>query len=85
MPSLIAETECEDCAVTRAARVRVLHNTQEAPETWKKQPFSNAPALFTFNVPRYFAILIRAREFARESNVELTWCYAKDQPLHPGD
>jgi hypothetical protein len=85
MPSLIAETECEDCAVKRAARVRVLHNTQEAPETLKKQPFSNAPALFTFNVPRYLAILIRAREFARESNVELTWCYAKDQPLHPGD
>ena len=78
MRSLIAATECEQCASKRAARVRVLDNAQEPPEAWKRHPFSHAPALFTFNVPRYFAILIRAREFAREANVELTWCYAKD-------
>ena len=50
-----------------------------------KVMFSRAPALYSFNVPKYFAILLRAREFAKQQNVQLTWCYARDIPLHPGD
>ena len=40
---------------------------------------------FTFNVPRYFNIQLRAREFARKSNSQLLWCHAVDIPMHPGD
>ena len=46
---------------------------------------SKAPALYSFNVPKYFAILLRAREFAKQQRVQLTWCYARDTPMHPGD
>ena len=28
---------------------------------------------------------LRAREFAKQNNVQLSWCYARDRPLHPGD
>eukprot|EP00959_Pyramimonas_sp_CCMP1952_P085534 1789493-Pyramimonas_sp.AAC.1 len=48
-------------------------------------PFSGAPALYTFNVPGYLATNLRAREFAKQKNVQLSWCYARDAPLHPGD
>ena len=51
----------------------------------RQPPFSSAPALYSFNVPQYFSSQLRAREFAKQKNVQLTWCYAKDVPLHPGD
>ena len=47
--------------------------------------FEQRTALYSFNVPRYFCTHVRAREFAKQSNVQLSWCYAKDVPLHPGD
>ena len=36
-------------------------------------------------MPRYFATNLRAREYAKQRNVQLSWCYARDVPLHPGD
>ena len=36
-------------------------------------------------MPRYFSTNLRAREFAKQNNVQLTWAYAKDVPLHPED
>ena len=36
-------------------------------------------------MPRYFAILLRSREFAKAHGVQLTWCYAQDTPMHPDD
>ena len=47
--------------------------------------FEQRTALYSFNVPRYFCTHVRAREFAKQSNVQLSWCYAKNVPLHPGD
>ena len=26
-----------------------------------------------------------AREFAKQQNIQLTWCYARDTPMHPDD
>ena len=42
---------------------RVRDRAECAPDDW-----SGAPALYTFNVPRYFATNLRAREFAKQKN-----------------
>ena len=36
-------------------------------------------------MPRYFTLQLRAREYAKQHNVQLSWCYARDVPLHPED
>ena len=51
----------------------------------QEHPFTEAPALYSFNVPKYLNILLRAQEFAKEHNKRLSWCYAVDVPLHAGD
>ena len=101
MATYIANGECEDCKKTRRSRCRVLKERSAlcpadtnlpilatltdttSPE--QQALFSKAPALYSFNVPKYFAILLRAREFAKQHSVQLSWCYAQDIPLHPGD
>ena len=80
-----SERSCKHCTQERKRRKRVLSNLEEIPEALKKPPYSSAPALYSFNVPRYFSIQLRAREFAKQNNVQLSWCYAKDVPLHQGD
>lgn len=85
MATVSESTECQKCAGERQRRKRVLGIHEETPEDWKQAPFTDCPALYSFNVPRYFAIQIRAREFAKQNKLHLSWCYAKDTPLHPGD
>ena len=63
----------------------MLSDLSSIPAELHAPPYSEAPALYNFNVPRYFSMQFRAREFAKQKNVQLTWCYAKDVPLHPGD
>ena len=77
--------ECADCRTERSKRHRVLTNADSIAAELHKDPFSSAPALYTFNVPRYFATNLRAREYAKQKNVQLSWCYARDVPLHPED
>ena len=77
--------ECAECRAERAKRHRVLTNTESLAPELRSDPFSGAPALYTFNVPRYFATNLRAREFAKQKNVQLSWCYARDVPLYPAD
>ncbi len=36
-------------------------------------------------MPRYFVILLRAREFAKRRGIAMTWCFAKGIPLHRDD
>ena len=48
-------------------------------------PFDIAPALYAYNVPRYFTLLLRARQFAKTNKTTLSWCYARDIPLHRDD
>ena len=87
MMDLVTATEnsCELCTMERKRRQRVLSDLSSIPAELHAPPYSEAPALYNFNVPRYFSMQFRAREFAKQKNVQLTWCYAKDVPLHPGD
>ena len=73
------------CTAERQRRARVLGDLRFIPTALTKPPYSAAPALYIFSVPRYFSSQLRAREFAKQNNVQLSWCYAKDVPLHPGD
>ena len=94
MSTLIDTFECEGCKKSRSQRKRVLNldtaahavsgHTGLAADA-RQPPFTDAPALYRVNVPRYFNILLRAREFARQRRSELLWCHAVDIPLHPGD
>ena len=81
----LGENECPDCKAERSRRHRVLTDTKSLETQVPKQIFTGAPALYTYNVPRYVATTLRAREFAKQKNVQLTWCYARDEPLHPED
>ena len=94
MSKHIEGSECATCRYTRTLRQRVLsletvpHSASgqaRVPAEVRQPPFTDAPALYTFNVPRYFNIQLRAREFARKRNSQLLWCHAVDIPLHPGD
>ena len=80
-----AERKCRQCSEERSRRHRVLTDLSVLPPELHRSPFSGAPALYTFNVPRYFATNLRAKEFAKQNNLQLFWCYARDVPLHPGD
>ena len=80
-----AENKCAKCSAERNRRQRILRELRNIPPELKKPPYSSAPSLYTFNVPRYYAMQLRAREFAKQDTVQLSWCYAIDFPLHPGD
>ena len=80
-----AQGECQECHAERIKRHRVMTPGDAVPPELHRKPFNGAPALYTFNVPRYFATNLRAREYAKQNNVQLSWCYARDVPLHPGD
>ena len=80
-----AEEECSEGTADCARRCRVILTPSAVTPDLREPPFSGAPALYSFNVPRYFATNFRAREFAKQNNVQTTWRYARDIPLHPGD
>ena len=85
MRGFIAETECEKCKAERTARCRVGDNATILDEEEDVLAYSIAPALFNFNVPRYFTILIRAKQFAATRGLQISWTYAMDTPLHADD
>ena len=67
MTKVIQESECKACQKERLRKCRVLPTSGSTPEELKTPPFSTAAAIYSFNVPRYFAIHLRAREFAKQS------------------
>ena len=79
------QSECASCSAERTRRHRVLSSAESLKPELQTHPFSGAPALYTFNVPRCFATNLRARQFAKQNNVQLSWCYAQDVPLHHED
>ena len=94
MEALIQRTECATCREVRRERKRVLDlkvigiaasGRSPVPSDIHAPPFTEAPALYSFNVPRYFNIQLRAQEFAKAKHAQLLWCHAVDVPLHPGD
>ena len=64
--------ECTRCAQARQARDRALHRGAGSAQLLCSEPFDTAPAIYNFNMPRYFVILLRAREFAKRHNLTLT-------------
>ena len=46
---------------------------------------SRAPGLYTSKVPKYLATSFCARKYAKQRNVQLSWCYARDEPCLPDD
>ena len=78
-------SECEECAKAREERRRVLRLGQDNYPEIKQKPFVDAPAVFACNVPKYFAVLLRAREYAKQNGLQLSWCIARDMPLFRDD
>ena len=62
MLAVASESECEKCKRHRENRRRVLAETSSIPHDLHRAPFTSAPALYSFNVPSYFSIQMRARE-----------------------
>ena len=79
------KSECEVCARIRSQRKRVLLDNEPLPEDISSPAFAAAPAIYSFNVPRYFTTQIRAKKFGKSHNRQITWFYAKDIPLHRDD
>ena len=78
-------SECAACCATRLARNRVLSSTRRMSSELQSKPWDTAPALYARNVPRYYALLQRARVFARINQEQLHWTIAQDIPLHRDD
>ena len=82
---VVARTECDNCRLARKQRQRVLDPEEAIPEEIATPVFASAPAIYSFNVPRYFTTQVRARRFAAIRELPITWMYAKDVPLHRDD
>ena len=71
--------ECEICKATRAERCRVRQSDQN--DTRHAQPpFSEAPYVVPYNLPKYFAQQLRALQFAQNAQPpqQLLWIVARD-------
>ena len=79
-------SECPTCQRKRLARNRIFNSTtlRSSSEIHDK-PWDTAPALYARNVPRYYALLQRARMFARINQEQLHWTVAQDTPLQRED
>ena len=73
-PQELLASECGACRAKRLRRCRVLPPGADAPNDSKQPPFDAAPALYAFNVPRYCAVMLRARDFATARGQRLHWC-----------
>ena len=77
-------SECGHCQATRRKRARVLPLGAHEPHL-HREPFVSAPAIYNYNVPKYWAVHLRAREFAKQHNRQLSWAFARDIPLFQDD
>ena len=74
-------SECDVCKSTRADRCRVRQSEQN--DTRHSQPpFSEAPYVVPYNMPKYFAQQLRALQFAQSAQPpqQLLWIVARDVP-----
>lgn len=81
----LLKDECAACAEFRVSNRRVLQEADSYMAGLLRKLFDSAPALYAFNVPRYYTLLMRARQFARANGLRLFWTYARDVPLHRDD
>jgi hypothetical protein len=81
----LVRNECAECHKERQRRRRVLNPSEEIKEEMRLPPLDTAPALFAYNVPRYYTVLLRSREYAKANGRRLSWCFSQDIPLHRED
>jgi len=74
--------ECDTCKELRAKRCRV-RGFDGCDDRHAQQPFTEAPYVVPFNLPKYFAQQLRAMEFAKaaEPPKQLLWIMARDKPF----
>ena len=54
-------------------------------EDVKKLPFDEAPAVYAYNVPKWSTLLLRAKEYAKQTQQCICWSFAHDIPLFSDD
>ena len=74
--------ECDLCKKTRAERCRV-RQSDTGDTRHAALPFSEAPYVVPFNMPKYFAQQLRALQFAQSAQPpqQLLWIVARDKPF----
>ena len=74
--------ECDVCKKTRAARCRVRQSDKKDTRH-AEPPFSEAPYVVPYNMPKYFAQQLRALQFAQSAQPpqQLLWIVARDMPF----
>ena len=74
--------ECDTCKELRARRCRV-RGFGGSDDRHAQPPFTEAPYVVPFNLPKYFAQQLRAMEFAKaaEPPKQLLWIVARDKPF----
>ena len=65
------ESRCSKCNTERLRRNRIWDLAH-----FNVDDFYDAPALYSFNIPKYFTRLLRAQNVARRQKVHLTWTYS---------
>ena len=78
-----AARECDACARERRARACVA--TGDDDERFLQHPFSSAPYIHPLNYPKYYALQLRAVEWAKQHGRSVNWVVAHDYPLHRDD
>lgn len=78
----MAALECDICKSKRQLRCRVQHDTGK-DKRHSEPPFTEAPFIVPYNLPKYFAQQLRAVEFAKAAKPAkpLYWIVARDRPL----
>ena len=83
----LVASECVSCQCKRLARNRIFSSSTHHHDSShiQEKPWDTAPALYARNIPRYYALLQRARMFARINREKLHWTVAQDTPLNRED
>jgi hypothetical protein len=74
--------ECDVCKSIRADRCRV-RQSDKADARHTESPFTEAPYVVPYNLPKYFAQQLRALQFAQNAQPpqQLLWIVARDMPF----
>ena len=74
--------ECDVCRKSRAERCRVRQSNKDDTRH-AELPFSEAPYIVPYNMPKYFAQQLRALQFAQSAQPpqQLLWIVARDMPF----
>ena len=75
---IILSDECEICREERGVRKLVASSSDD--KRFREEKFRKAPAIFPNNSVKYDVNKMRARTYAAEGNLPITWSQARDTP-----